>query len=392
MKKLSISIIFLCFSAIGFCQDHFYKSSIITQDGNIVNGYISNIYDAKTITYKETFNSKPVIYKPQQIKGFVLADNMFETKIVRFNHYKYGSSYLGVTGEVASVLTIDNERGQTTDTVFCQKILAGTVNLYKLQYSDNAQYLLVEKNNVIREVPRQYYVTDVNASAKGDVLSMVSRKQATLNYTSYEYRTYIDTIALVCNDANFVKELKSFNYSEKKIISVVASYNRKMGTPNGGLIKNKVPKELFYGGGIGKVAWKRDENFRYEQTDYSMAASGYILMPLSGINRNASAKFGVNYFVYGNNRRSLTVFSASLGFRYAALSGIIRPYGGFSLALSEQFVNNKPYSTLVPSILEGGIMVPVRDFYITLGVNLSPLKYSYNNAYKLFAWQVGILF
>ena len=114
----------------------------------------------------------------------------------------------------------------------------GVAYLYKLRYSDNSQYLFVERHKVLREVPQQYYVNEMNTSAKSDVVSMVSRKQATLNYTSYEYRTYLDTIALVCNDSNFVKELKSFNYSEKKIISVIGSYNRKMGTPSGGLIKN----------------------------------------------------------------------------------------------------------------------------------------------------------
>jgi hypothetical protein len=388
MKKILLTVAYCFFATISFCQDQYYQSSIIKNDGSKVEGYISNLYDAKAIKFKKTLKSEPILYTPANLNGFVLVDNLFETKIVTIFHYKYGASSLGALGEVASELTIDTAQKQTKDTVFCQKILAGTVNLYKLRYTDNAQYLFVEKNNVIREVPRQYYITEMSASAKTDVTGMLLRKSANLNYTTFEYRTYLDTLALVCNDA----QIKPFNYSEKKIISTVAAYNKRMGTPNGGFVKKNIPQKIFFGGSVGKIAWKRDENFKYEPTDYSIAAKGYILKPLVGINRNTSAKLGINYFVYGNNRRSMTIASASIGFRYGSTKGIVRPYIEGSIAVSEQFLNNKPYTTLIPTILEVGVIAPIRDFYITANVNISPVKYSPQNGYKLMAWEVGIMF
>jgi hypothetical protein len=245
---------------------------------------------------------------------------------------------------------------------------------------------------VIRELPRQYYTSQLQSNSKTDVKAMLLRKNASLNFDNYEFKTYLDTLALVCNDPNFVKKLKPFDYSEKKIMATVASYNRLMGVPNSGIVKSKIPHHISFGGSVGKVAWKRDVNFKYESTTYNFAANAYLLIPFSGLNRKASAKIGVHYFVYGNERRSMTILSGAFGLRYAALSGPVRPYLGFSLAISEQFLNNKPYSTLVPTILETGVIVPIRNFYMTAGVCLSPVKYSPQNGYQLIAWNVGIIF
>ncbi len=392
MKKVLLVGLFIAFCATCWGQEQFFKSSIITKDGEIEQGYLSNLYDSKNIAFKKTPKSAPIHYKPSQVMGFTLGESLFETKIVRVFHYKYGSSYLGVTGEAPSLLTIDTAKGQTTDTLFLQKIISGVVNLYKVHYMDNSIYLFVEKDNVIRELPRQYYLSQLQGNSKTDVTAMLLRKNATLNYDNFEFKTYLDTLALVCNDAEFLKKLKSFDYSEKKIMATVASYNRMMGVPNSGIVKSKIPRHISFGGSVGKVAWKRDVNFKYESTTYNFAANAYVLMPLSGLNRKASAKIGVNYFVYGNERRSMTILSGSFGLRYATLSGPVRPYFGFSLAISEQFLNNKPYSTLVPTILETGVVIPVREFYLTAGVCLSPVKYSLQNGYQLIAWNVGIIF
>lgn len=386
---------FLCIgfvSTYAFCQEQYFKSTIIDKDGNKIEGYISNLFDSKSIKFKSAPKSNPINYSPTQIKGFILAGNVYESKKVSFRHYKYASSFLGVTGDAPAVLTVDEERGITIDNVFVQKIIAGNVNLYKMRHTDNAQYLFAEKNNILHEIPRQYVTSDVNKNAKNDVQSMAVRKGSTLNYVTYEYKTYLDTLAMVCNDSSFVQRMKPFNYSEKKIVATVGAYNRMKGVPNGGLLKQSMPRQFFYGGSIGKIAWKRDERFKYESTEYSVAAKGYILMPLTGINRNVFAKGGVNYFVYGNRTRSMTVLSASAGLRLASISGPIRPYGELSLAISEQFVNNEPSSTLVPTILELGVVIPVKNVYVTVGSNFSPFKYTPQNGYQIMAWHVGLMF
>jgi hypothetical protein len=392
MKKKMLTIILGLFCTLCFSQDQYYKSTLIDAQGEKTQGYISNLFDAKYVKFKKSTNSTPITYAPTQIRGFVLEGNIFESKIVRFFSYKYESSYLGVTGEAPASLTIDTAIGQKTDTLFVQKIVSGAVDLYKLRYNNNAQYLFVGKNNILRELPRQYFTTAMNNSAKTDISAMALRKYSSLNYITYEHKTYLDTLALVCNDSLFIKNLKPFNYSEKKFISTIGAYNQSMGTPNGGIVKQNIPKQFFYGLSIGKIAWLRDENFKYEYTTYSTAVKGFILMPLSGINRFASAKLGINYFVYGNDSRSMTIVGASLGIRYAAISGAVRPYGEFSLSISRQFLNNVGFSTLAPSILEVGVMIPVKSFYVTVGTNFSPFQYTVQNGYQLVAWHAGIMF
>jgi hypothetical protein len=392
MKKLYLTIVFCLFVISLFCQDRYYKATITNLQGEKVEGYVSNLFDSKAVKFKKTASSTSIIYTPTQIKGFIFSGNVFESKGVSFFNYKYDSSFLGVTGDAPSILTLDTEAGKTTDTVFVQKIVSGPVDLYKLRYSNNAQHLFTEKDDVMRELPRQYYMSEVGKSAKTDIGAMVLRKQSSLNLVTYEYKTYIDTLTLVCNDSQFLKKLTPFDYSEKKIISAVGTYNKMQGTPNGGLLRQKIPKQFFYGVSVGKVLWKRDEKFLYEPIEYTTAAKGYVLMPLTGLNRHVFGKLGLNYFVYGNSTRSMTIVSASLGVRYVTLSGAVRPYIEASLALSKQFLNNQDYSTILPTILELGAIIPIRNFYLTVGANLSPLQFTPQNGYQLIAWQLGLIF
>jgi hypothetical protein len=392
MKKLYLTIVLCLFVISLFCQDKYYKATITNLQGEKVQGYVSNLFDSKAIKFKKTPSSSPIIYTPTQIKGVSFMGNIFESKGVSFFNYKYDSSFLGVTGDAPSVLTLDEEKGKTTDTVFVQKIISGPVGLYKLRYSNNAQHLFTEKDDVMHELPRQYYMSEVGKSAKTDIGAMVLRKQSALSIATYEYKTYIDTLMLVCNDSQFLKKLTPFDFSEKKIISAVGTYNKMQGTPNGGLLKRKIPKQFFYGVSVGKVLWKRDEKFLYEPIEYTTAAKGYVLMPLTGLNRHVFGKLGLNYVAYGNSTRSMTIVSASLGVRYVALSGAVRPYIEASLALSKQFLNNQDYSTILPTIVELGAIIPIRNFYLTVGANLSPLQFTPQNGYQLIAWQLGLIF
>jgi hypothetical protein len=391
MKKLLFAQLFLFVFTRAVCQDKFFKSSIVLKDGTIEKGYISNLYDSKTIKFRKNSKSKEVIYTPYQLKGFLLENNLYATKIVKINHYKYGESNLGTVGEVPATLNIDRERGQTTDTVFCQKVISGPLNLYKLRYTNDATYLLVEKDSILRELPRKYYINESESIIQTNSQQMSAKTQLNYKYTSHEFRAYMDTLALVC-DSNYYKSLKPFQYSENNIIATVQNNNKKLGKPNGGYIMGKTPRSFFYGGAVGTIPIRRDEFYKYEPSTFSMSYRGNVLTPITGFNRHAFAVLGVSYDAYGNDKRSVSVVSTSVGIRYATLSGFVRPYFQASLAFAKQFVNNKPASTSFPGVLEAGVLVPVQDFYLTVGATFSPITYTSNDGYQLFSWHIGVMF
>jgi hypothetical protein len=390
MKKLLFIQLFLLVLTQAFCQDKFFKSSIVLKDGSVEKGFISNLYDSKAIKFRKNSKSKEVIYTPNQLRGFLLDNNLYATKIVKINHYKYGASNLGVVGEVPAVLNLDRERGQTLDTVFCQKIISGPIDLYKLRYIDDVQYLFVEKDSILRELPRQYYITDFEAISQTNAQTFNSQRQTNYKHTTYEFRSYMDTLGAVC-EAKYIKSLKPFDYSEKKIIATVQNYNSKLGKHNGGYIMGKTPRSFFYGGAIGSIPMRRDEVFKYEKSNYSMSFKGYVLTP-AGFNRHVFAVLGANYDAYGNGKRSVSLVSASLGLRYATLSGLVRPYFQASLSVAEQYLNNQPFVTTFPSVLEGGLLIPVQDFYVTLGATFSPIMYNPPYDIQTISWHLGVMF
>lgn len=388
MKKITILALFYgIFISKLLSQDQFFTSTIVDHQGNKTEGYISNIFDTKAIKFKKTLKSKETIYTPAQIKGFVLSGSVFDSKIVRFRHYMPSSSYLGVVGDAPGLITVDTNKGFTTDTLFLKKIISGVVNLYEMHYTNNGQYFFVEKEGIIHEIPRKYFVNVVSDNARYNITNTGYR----YNYTTYEYRTYIDTLAMVCNDKEFVKKMKPFDYSEKKIIATVGAYNRLKGIENGGFISQNLPKRFFYGFNIGQMPLVKDNLFKYAPISSTLLLKAYLLKPLVGVNRYASLKFGANYFNYTNKQLTSEIISASVGFRLASTSGAVRPYGEYSLSLSTQILNKNSLYTFFPSILEFGVLVPVKSVYLTVGANVTPFKYIEENGYKFLAWHIGVM-
>ena len=68
MRFFLLFISLLC-GQIAFGQDTYYKSSIITHKNDTIKGFISNIYDAKTISFKKKKNDAPTLYTPQLLRG-----------------------------------------------------------------------------------------------------------------------------------------------------------------------------------------------------------------------------------------------------------------------------------------------------------------------------------
>ena len=150
---IKIALLFLgilCFQTV-FGQDTYYKSSIITLKNDTIKGFISNIYDAKTISFKKKKNDAPTLYTPQLLRGYVLDGNVFETRIVNIPFYKTRSATSLVN--IEQRLTKDDDKGRIVDTVFLHKIVRGAANCYKMRNIEGFSYFFIEKDGVLKELP-----------------------------------------------------------------------------------------------------------------------------------------------------------------------------------------------------------------------------------------------
>jgi hypothetical protein len=392
---MRISLLFITsfLAQIVFGQDTYYKSSIVTLKNDTIKGFISNIYDAKNIKFKAKKNDKPTIYTPQQLRGFTLDGNIFETKIVNIPFYKVQTVTLL---DVESRLIKDEQKKRIRDTVFLHKLVKGTANCYKMSNTDGFTYFFIEKNGVLKELPPQYSILSVDTNA---MASMINRMRAGANiyssFNSYAYvqEDYLDTLAYMLNDKKFITmPSKTFKHSEKSLRSYIELYNKRTGIASGGLLKTKVSRKIFTGISVGTLYLQYDDIITDEKIQNPLIFKLYGIYPLSGSNRNIFAKFGLNHFSYNNDSYKRSVQSATFGLRYSSISGAVRPYLEGSLGVALLNINNRPQRVDYPLILEGGLNIPVKNFFITAGVSLTPVIAPSLNGYKLAAFNVGVLF
>lgn len=386
--RISLLFITTFFAQIVFCQDTYYKSSIITLKNDTIKGFISNIYDAKAIKFKHKKDSEPVLYTPNLLRGFILDGNVFETKVVNVPYYK--KKYASMA-DAEQLLAKEVERGRYIDTAFLHKLIHGTVSLYKMTNLEGFTYFFVQKNGVLRELPPQYFTAQFDTVA---TLSRINMNNVS-NFATYIHihDDYLDTLGYVLNDRRFTKlPSKTFSHSQKSLSSYVMLYNKNKGISNGGLLKSKVSRKIFTGVSVGTLYLQYDDKIKDTKIDNAIGFKIYGLYPLLGTNRNVFAKFGLNYFTYSNDFYKKSIPSASFGLRYSAISGRIRPYIEGSAALSLLNINNRPQRVDFPMLFEGGVNIPVKNFFITAGVTLTPIIAPTLNGYKFAAFNVGILF
>jgi hypothetical protein len=395
MTKMRISLLLstLFFAQIAFAQDTYYKSSMVTLKNDTIQGFISNLYDSKSILFKKKKNDKATFYTPRTLRGFTLDGNVFETKIINVPYYKKDATSLT---DAERRISKDKERGRITDTVFLHKLVYGTVSLFKMNNLDGFTYFFAQKAGVLRELPPQYCETWTDSSAVTRMVNMHNNGiPITNNIVSYIHikDDYLDTLGLLLNDRRYVTlPSKTFTYSEKSLSEYVARYNKAKGIANGGLLKSKVSRKIFTGINAGLVTVQYDDLVENTQIGNSLAFKLYGLYPLSGTNRNIFAKFGVNYFTYRNDYYKKSIPSASFGLRYSAISGPFRPYFDGSIAIASMNKNNRPTNFGFPFILEFGANIPVKNHFLTIGASHSPVMVYQLNGYKFWAFNIGMMF
>lgn len=376
-----------------FGQDTYFKSSIVTLKGDTIKGLISNIYDSKSIKFKKKKSDKPILYTPQQLRGYVLDGNVFETKAINVSYYTKKSVSIG---EVEFRLAKDIERGRYVDTVFLYKLVYGTVSLFKMTNKDGFTYYFAQKGGVLRELPPQYCTTSVDSAA---MVAMLNRAASgfvgTNGFATYIHINddYLDTLSYLLNDKRFINlPSQAFKYNQKSLSNYVSQYNKKKGIANGGILKSKISRKIFTGINAGLVYLNYDKDIESADLASAYAFKLYGLYPLSGTNRNVFAKFGVNYFTYRNDYYKKSIPSASFGLRYSSISGVIRPYAEASLAVASLNRNNRPIDLGFPMLLEAGVNVPIKDYFLTIGATHTPVFVYQLNGYKLWAFNIGLMF
>ncbi len=386
----------LFFSQILFSQDTYYKSSIITLKNDTIKGLVSNIFDAKSFSFKKKTGDKPTIYTPQLLRGVILDDNVFERKMVNVSYYKYEQLYLS---DANRNIVKDTAKGRYVDTVFVQKIVQGKVGFYKLKSKGGFTYYFGEKDSVLKEIPPQYYIQSYINNESWTQSNQVGGRQVNFvnsggvsSYNSYRRYDYLDTLAYLLNDKSFYTTKHDMALTERKMTRFISQYNKKNGVANGGILKTKIRRKIFTGISLGLIKLGYDEDITDINLTRSYAFKFYGLYPLSGISRNAFAKFGINYFTYRNDFDKKSIPSASFGLRYQMLLGIFRPYFEGSIGIASLNKNNRPINFGFPMILEIGALIPIKDNFITLSISQTPITIYKLNGYKLWSFNVGVMF
>lgn len=383
--KYLILLLFLIITTKNYSQDVYYASSIILSNGDTVKGYISNSYDYKTISFKRNKNAKATLYTPQQLRGFILDGNIFISKVVIMPPYIYQNSPDGV-----SFLTKDLKKGNIRDTVFLHQTIKGHVNLYRLKTPNGLTYRFAEKFDIFKEIPPQFNII-VNDSLNFSRMPTLPELLST-RYTRYEITEYLDTLAYFLEDKTYFTTKHNFKPTEKNLTFALTRYNKKNGIQNGGVLKSEVSKKWFMGVNAGIILLRYDKYIEHAQPNSSFAFKAYGLLPLVGISRSSALKIGYNYFTYRTDDFQRNINSASVGLRYTAHSGFLRPYVEASVAVALQVRNGTSGSIDGPLHLEIGTNIPVKNFFITVGATASPVLLYKLNGYKLWSFNVGIMF
>ena len=296
----------------------------------------------------------------------------------------------------AQCLEKDTQRGRLIDTIFAQKLIKGTASLFRYKDKSGFIYYLLEKNNVLKDLPPRNCYTRIDSGGMRTVQDKLrSNVNTSTNFTVYTYikDDYLDTLGIMLNDKRYITNPTSmYSYTEKNLSYYVRQYNKDIGEPNGGMLKNKISRKIFTGISLGPVNMIYDEDIAKADLAGSYAIKLYGLYPLLGVNKSLYAKFGFNYMTYRNDIYKKSIASASFGLRQVLDKTYIRPYFEGAISLASLNKNNRPIDIGFPLLLEAGVIVPIKNLFLTLSASHTPVVVYKLIGYKLWSFNVGVMF
>jgi hypothetical protein len=410
MKSLKI-LTFCIISFTTIAQEKFYSGAIIQTNGDTLKGYISNIYDAKKIEFKTSKNAKKTILTPGQIKGFLLFGNTYKSKFVNINEYDK-SKYLKEYPTLVKNNFLEKRRDVTTytDSVFVQQLVNGKISLYKLTTKKGRKAFYAENESKIIEIPPVHYVykKDSTLSDGFIVQNGVFNRIVSFSGTYTQQKVYLDSLQslmqnVILPNNSYRKEMEE-SFRQDYIVLYVEEYNAKFQQTSTVLVDNKSIRKINFGFNIGTIIPTYEPNLKDFNTSLSSlksrAYSVFILIPFSGVNRNLS--FRIGYQLYGYNvattvnsqlygAKVKNIRGLSLGVRYAAVKGLVRPFIGISISSLRQTINKKEFAVQYSLLPEAGAIVSIKKINIVAQANIFPLLKSERFGFQFSTFSLGLI-
>jgi hypothetical protein len=411
MKYTFTLVICLSYFAT-FGQETFSERALIQANGDTLKGYISNLYDSKTIEFRKTKNSKKQTFSPTQIQGFILDGNTFLSKYVNITSYEFNRS-LKKYSFVNEGLFLEKrtEVLPYKDSIFAQQIVKGKVNLYQLTNTDGSKGIYAERNTKILELPPVYFEFKKDTARGYGYFIQNGKYNQIPNFsgTYTQQNVYLDSLNyLMREEDNYYEMPKDINieYNLETLASFVKNYNSTIQNESGNEVKNnKIKKRVYFGFTYGKIKPLFEPIFSTPSSTLSSpkssALSIFALLPNYGANRNLFFRFGYQRYNYdiivtdrGQTRSKIIrqVDAVSVGLRYALINGYVRPYIGASLtAMKQSFYGNKITEVEFPLLPEVGVLVPIGKVNFIIQGNMYPFFKDTRYYFKISTVSVGLM-
>ena len=185
MKKLILLIIALCLAKLSFAQNDFREGYIISNAGDTLFGFVDytearQMY--RVCHFKKTDDQNVMTYKPGQITGFGLSDNLFfESKEVK-------------------------DENQEEQRVFAEVKVKGIVSLFRFDY----EYYVEKNNGGLQRLSNENQKIYVNGK--------------TMMHRTNQHVSVLSTLLFDCVELR--QRVQNVSLAEKQLIKLVEDYNK----------------------------------------------------------------------------------------------------------------------------------------------------------------------
>ena len=202
LKRITIALVFVCRFESAHCQENYLPGYIIQTNKDTLKGFIDYKNwraNPKEIVFKEKLTDKKFHCTPQNIKGFGVADEFYESAIVK--------------REIDRPNELNPQLDLKTDTVFLQTIVRGAKSLYyylPLQ-SRGHFYVKHDSSSFFELLVYKKYITD-NSSGK---------------FESKNTKYFNQLLLYLDNCETLRKSIRQVNYTQKDLKNLFTTYYNK---------------------------------------------------------------------------------------------------------------------------------------------------------------------
>lgn len=153
-KRSTLIIAAVLISIASFCQENFLPGYLISLTGDTSHGFIDYrnwVRNPDKIFFKANLSDDKSEYTPNQIKGFSVSDEIYESAIVETEISPTNKQYL----------QYDPELHFKTDTAFLQVMFRGTKSLYSYVTKDEKdQFYIWQDTSCVLLIYKRYLVEE----------------------------------------------------------------------------------------------------------------------------------------------------------------------------------------------------------------------------------------